>query len=43
MYKYVSKKEIRDIREYCEEIIKKIQKSQLKDFLTFSFLFNWQW
>ena len=37
MYKYVSKKEIRDIREYCEEIIKKIQKSQLKDFLTFSF------
>ena len=34
MYKYVSKK---DIREYCEEIIKKIQKSQLKDFLTFSF------
>lgn len=37
MYKYVSKKEIRYIREYCEEIIKKIQKSQLKDFLTFSF------
>lgn len=37
MYKYVSKKEIRDIREYCEEIIKKIQKSQLKDFFTFSF------
>lgn len=37
MYKYVSKKAIRDIREYCEEIIKKIQKSQLKDFLTFSF------
>lgn len=37
MYKYVSKKEIRYIREYCEEIIKKIQKSKLKDFLTFSF------
>ena len=37
MYKYVSKKEIRDIREYCEEITKKIQKSQLKDFFTFSF------
>ena len=37
MYKYVSKKEIRYIREYCEEIIKKIQKSQLKDSLTFSF------
>lgn len=37
MYKYVSKKEIRDIRECCEEIIKKIQKSQLKDFFTFSF------
>lgn len=37
MYKYVSKKEIIDIREYCEEIIKKIQKSQLKDFFTFSF------
>ena len=37
MYKYVSKKEIRDIREYCEEIIKKIQKSELKEFFTFSF------
>lgn len=37
MYKYVSKKEIRDIREYCEEIIKKLQKSELKKFFTFSF------
>lgn len=37
MYKYVSKKEIRDIREYCEEIIKKLQKSELKEFFTFSF------
>ena len=37
MYNYVSKKEIRDIREYCEDIIKKIQKSQLKEFFTFSF------
>ena len=37
MYNYVSKKAIRDIREYCEEIIKKIQKSQLKEFFTFSF------
>ena len=37
MYKYVSKKAIRDIREYCEEIIKKIQKSELKEFFTFSF------